>query len=105
MTEFLLIALYVLMIVSVLCGLYRLFKGPSVVDRMLAFDSVTVCAIALLVLFSLTRDTILFQDLILIFCLLGFATTVAFVFYLHRTDELIDDIRKNPELSKQEKRK
>lgn len=100
--EYLLIALYCLIIIATLCGLYRLFKGPSVVDRMLAFDSVTVCAIGLLVLFSLTRDTVHFQDLILIFCLLGFATTVAFVFYLHRTDDLIHDIRRSPELSRQE---
>ncbi|MDZ4744346.1 MAG: monovalent cation/H+ antiporter complex subunit F [Verrucomicrobiota bacterium] len=82
---------YGMLIISIFCGLYRLFKGPTVVDRMLSFDMITVCVIGLIVLFSITRQTVLFQDLILIFCLMGFASTVAFVFYLHRTDELLDE--------------
>ncbi len=82
---------YTMLIISIFCGIYRLFKGPTVVDRMLAFDTITVCVIGLIVIFSITRHTVLFQDLILIFCLLGFASTVAFVFYLYRSDELINE--------------
>jgi multisubunit Na+/H+ antiporter MnhF subunit len=83
------------LITAIIFGLYRLARGPTVLDRVLAFDLITTCAVGMIVLLSIMWRTILFIELILIFSLLGFLTTVAFVFYLHRTagteGELIDD--------------
>jgi multisubunit Na+/H+ antiporter MnhF subunit len=82
------IALYLafgMLTVSILLGLYRLARGPTVLDRVLAFDLITTCAVGMIVLLSIQWQTSLFLELILIFSLLGFLTTVAFVFYLHKT--------------------
>lgn len=87
MTIALTIAFGVLM-VAVLLGLYRLARGPGVLNRVLAFDLITTCVVGMIVLLSIQWTTALYLELILIFSLLGFLTTVAFVFYLHKTDEV-----------------
>jgi multisubunit Na+/H+ antiporter MnhF subunit len=82
------IALYVAeltLTVSILLGLYRLARGPHVLDRVMAFDLITSCAVGLIVLLSIQWNTPLYLELILIVSLLGFLTTVAFVFYLNKT--------------------
>lgn len=82
------IALYIAeltLTVSILLGLYRLARGPHVLDRVMAFDLITSCAVGLIVLLSIHWNTPLYLELILIVSLLGFLTTVAFVFYLNKT--------------------
>ena len=59
-------------------------KGPSVVDRILAFDAVVLCAVGFTVLLSRWWQTELYMELILIISSLGFFGTVAFVFFLQR---------------------
>jgi multicomponent K+:H+ antiporter subunit F len=73
--------------VSILLGLVRLARGPSVADRVLAFDLVTTCAVGMIVLLSMERRTAIYLELVLIFSLLGFLSTVAFVIYLRKTSE------------------
>jgi multisubunit Na+/H+ antiporter MnhF subunit len=68
---------------AMVLGAIRLARGPSVIDRVLAFDLITTCAVGMIVLLSIRWRTVLYLELILIFSLLGFLTTVAFVFYLH----------------------
>jgi multicomponent K+:H+ antiporter subunit F/multicomponent Na+:H+ antiporter subunit F len=53
----------------------------------LAFDLIATCAVGMIVLLSIQWHTSLYLELLLIFSLLGFLTTVAFVFYLHKTVE------------------
>lgn len=72
---------------AILLGLYRLARGPHVIDRVMAFDLITTCAVGMIVLLSIQWNTPLYLELILIVSLLGFLTTVAFVFYLNRTRE------------------
>ncbi len=71
--------------ISILIGLYRLARGPHVIDRVMAFDLITTCAVGLIILLSIEWNTALYLELILIVSLLGFLTTVAFVFYLNKT--------------------
>jgi multisubunit Na+/H+ antiporter MnhF subunit len=73
--------------ISILLGLIRLARGPSIIDRVLAFDLIATCAVGMIVLLSIQWHTSLYLELLLIFSLLGFLTTVAFVFYLHKTVE------------------
>ena len=80
-------AAFGLLTVSVFLGLYRLARGPRVLDRVMAFDLITTCVVGMIVLLSIRWQTPLYLELILIFSLLGFLTTVAFVFYLHKTIE------------------
>jgi multisubunit Na+/H+ antiporter MnhF subunit len=71
--------------VAVFLGSIRLARGPSVMDRVMAFDLITTCVVGMIVLLSIRWRTTLYLELILIFSLLGFLTTVAFVMYLRGT--------------------
>jgi multisubunit Na+/H+ antiporter MnhF subunit len=78
------ITAFVILAVAVLAGLLRLRRGPSVLDRILAFDLISTCVVGMVVLLSVAWRTAVFIEAILIVSLLGFFTTVAFVFYLSR---------------------
>ncbi|MGC9451796.1 MAG: monovalent cation/H+ antiporter complex subunit F [Oceanipulchritudo sp.] len=69
----------VLLALSVLVGLYRLVKGPTIVDRIIAFDLVVLTVVAFTALLSIEEDTPHFVELILVVSLLGFFGTVALV--------------------------
>ncbi len=73
---------------AIVLGLLRLARGPTVIDRILAFDLVTTCAVGMIVLLCIQWKTALYLELILVFSLLGFCGTVAFVHYLSRTQDL-----------------
>jgi len=75
---------FVMLALAILLGAVRLVRGPSIMDRVLAFDLITTCAVGMIVLLSIRWRTVLYLELILVFSLLGFLTTVAFVFYLNR---------------------
>lgn len=70
---------------TVLAALWRLWRGPSVVDRMLAFDLITTCVVAWIAVLSLQWQTELFVELLLVYSLLGFLTTVTLGLYLDKT--------------------
>jgi len=73
-----------LLFFSLLAGLYRLLIGPGLLNRILAFDLIALCIIALTILFSLMNGSHHYLEIILIFCLLGFITTIAFMDMLFR---------------------
>lgn len=75
------------LMLAVLLGLVRLARGPTVLDRILAFDLIATSAVGMVVLLSVKWQTAVYLELILIFSLLGFVGTVAFVFHLHQTLE------------------
>lgn len=84
MIDLLLKATVGLLLVAMLLGFYRLGRGPSVADRILAFDAVVLCAVGLTAVLSRLWASALYLELILIVSSLGFFATVAFVFVLQR---------------------
>ncbi len=68
-----------------LCG-WRLLRGPEVVDRLLALDTMYVNVVALVVVLGLRMRTELLFEAALIVALLGFVSTVALSRYLTRGD-------------------
>ena len=71
---------------AMLLALYRLLRGPSVPDRILALDTMFVCAIALLVLFGMHLGTAVYFEAALIIAMLGFVGTVVLSKYVLRRD-------------------
>ncbi len=65
---------------------WRLLRGPSVPDRVLALDTLYINAIALLVLFGMHLGSALFFEAALLIALMGFIGTVALSKYLLRGD-------------------
>ncbi|MCG6943407.1 MAG: K+/H+ antiporter subunit F [Thiohalocapsa sp.] len=70
--------------VSLLLCLWRLLRGPSLPDRVLALDTLYVNAIALLVLLGMGAGGRDYVESALLLALFGFATTTAYALLLLR---------------------
>ena len=63
---------------------WRLFRGPSAADRVLALDTLYIDALALLVALGLWLNTTLYFEVALLIGLLGFVGTVVVATFLLR---------------------
>lgn len=67
---------------------WRVLRGPTAVDRVLAIDTLYINAVMLVVLLGVQLGTGMLFEAALIVSLLGFASTVALARYLSRGDVL-----------------
>jgi multicomponent K+:H+ antiporter subunit F len=72
--------------IAVLLTVARLVRGPSVADRILALDTLSVEAIALIVLFGIWKGSGLYFEAALLIAVMGFVSTVALCKFLLRGD-------------------
>lgn len=77
------VAAWLLAAALVLAG-WRLLRGPDIVDRVLALDTMYVNAAALLVVYGLRLGTGQYFEVALVIALLGFLSTLAFAKFLLR---------------------
>ena len=71
---------------SLLLNFYRLLRGPTMPDRILALDTMYINTTALLVLFGIHLSLTVFFEAALLIALMGFVSTVALCKYLLRGD-------------------
>ena len=71
---------------AMLMALWRLLRGPTAPDRILALDTLSVAAIAQVMLFGMHLDTSVYFEAALIIAMLGFGTTVVLSKYVLRRD-------------------
>ncbi|KAB2888766.1 MAG: K+/H+ antiporter subunit F [Desulfobulbaceae bacterium] len=72
--------------VALLLSFWRLVRGPSLPDRILALDTMYINTVALLVLFGIYQGLTVFFEAALVIALVGFVGTVALCKYLLRGD-------------------
>lgn len=73
-----------LLSLSLLGSVYRIIKGPSPADRVIALDTVGITMIALVTVLSILLRTSAFLEVILLVGILTFIGTVAFAKFLER---------------------
>lgn len=71
---------------ALLMSLWRLLRGPSLPDRILALDTLYINTIALLVLYGMHIGSSIFFEAALIIAMLGFVGTVTLSKYVMRRD-------------------
>jgi multicomponent K+:H+ antiporter subunit F len=86
MIELALAVSFVAVALAFLLNLYRLAAGPDIVDRILVLDTMTINAIALIVLLDMAFGTGVYFEAALIMAMFGFVSTVAFCKFLLRGD-------------------
>ena len=69
---------------ALLLNLIRLATAPTLTDRILVVDTMTVNVIAIIVLYGMRSGSALNFEAALLFALTGFVSTVAFCKYLLR---------------------
>ena len=70
---------------TLLC-LARLIRGPDTADRILAFDTLYINTVALLIVLGISDPGAMFFEAALLIALTGFIGTVALARYLARGD-------------------
>ena len=81
--NFLLICLIAL-ILSIVAAIYRVYKGPSITDRVMALDNIGINIIAMIAVLSMYFRTTAYLDIILLLGILSFVGTIAFARYIER---------------------
>jgi multicomponent K+:H+ antiporter subunit F len=77
------IALVAIAVAMLLC-LYRLFRGPDAVDRVLALDTLVINVIGLIVLAGILYGTTMYFEAALLFAMVGSIGTVSYCKFLLR---------------------
>jgi len=81
--KIMLLAMFLLTI-SLVIMLYRIIKGPSVHDRILALDSIGYIIIGIVAILSIMLDSHAYLETILLIGILAFLSTIALCRYLER---------------------
>jgi multicomponent Na+:H+ antiporter subunit F len=85
---FLLDILSGILVISLLICFIRLYLGPSVPDRTVAFDAIAVHAVGLLALVAIRTDAPSLLDVAVVTAVLGFLGTTMLAAYLERAHAL-----------------
>lgn len=72
------------MMIAILLGFIRLVRGPSLPDRVVAFDLLATIGIAVLAVYAMSTGKTVYLDVGLVLALVAFLGTVAFAFYIQR---------------------
>ncbi len=70
-------AAQLLVIASIILAFVRLALGPSLPDRIIALDMMTVSITAFCGIFAISRNDAIFLDIVVVLALIGFLATVA----------------------------
>jgi multicomponent Na+:H+ antiporter subunit F len=71
---------------ALVAATYRLLVGPSLADRVVALDLITMLLVAFLVVFTLASGIHAYLFAAIALALIGFLVTVAFARYIERAD-------------------
>ncbi|MVZ61614.1 monovalent cation/H+ antiporter complex subunit F [Sphingobacterium humi] len=70
--------------ISVLLVFIRLFKGPTVVDRVIALDLIITIGIGIITVYSIRQEQEVLLDVAIILALIAFLGTIAFSYYIEK---------------------
>ncbi|MCW9048156.1 MAG: monovalent cation/H+ antiporter complex subunit F [Gammaproteobacteria bacterium] len=73
------LALALFLLLNLCAGMWRILRGPSIADRMLAGQLFGTTAVAILLLLAHATESPAMRDVALVFALLAAVTAVAFV--------------------------
>jgi multicomponent Na+:H+ antiporter subunit F len=91
MLDFVLKASLLLFALSTVLYLYRLIKGPSTPDRVIALDAIGINLIGITAIISVVLRTNAFLEIILLLGILTFIGTVAFAKFLEKGEIIEND--------------
>ena len=76
--------IYGMLVIALFLAFIRLVRGPSLPDRVVALDLITLEVIGLIAVFIVATDQPLFLDAAIVLAIIAFVGTVAFARYLER---------------------
>ncbi|WP_435360595.1 monovalent cation/H+ antiporter complex subunit F [Haloarchaeobius sp. DFWS5] len=79
------LGLVVASVVTLLCA-YRVIRGPTTPDRVVALDTIGTNVVAIAVLWAIIQQKGLFIDVSLVLAIIGFISTIAVARYVTEGD-------------------
>lgn len=79
------------LIVALLCATWRLLAGPTLADRVVALDLVSMLLVVFLVVFKLVSGVDAYMYVAIGLALISFLATVAFANFIDRAEGTDDD--------------
>jgi multisubunit Na+/H+ antiporter MnhF subunit len=76
---------FILVMIAIGMGFYRIAKGPTLSDRVVALDMMTVSIVAFCGLYALFSGVEAFLDVAIVVALIGFLATVALARFAERS--------------------
>jgi multicomponent Na+:H+ antiporter subunit F len=73
--------------ISLVLIFIRLYKGPTVSDRVVALDLLITTGIGGIAIYSVVTDQPVLMDVAMILALIAFLSTIAFSYYLEKRDD------------------
>jgi multicomponent Na+:H+ antiporter subunit F len=70
--------------VALFLAFFRLVRGPSLPDRVVALDLISLLAVGIIAVYTITVNQTIFLDAVTVFALFIFLGTVAFARYLEK---------------------
>jgi multicomponent Na+:H+ antiporter subunit F len=86
-----------LTVLGLVSSFVRLIRGPSLPDRVVSVDLITVLAVAIAGLLAITHAEPDFLDIAVALALVAFLATIAFAWYAERTTEQLNRDRRASE--------
>lgn len=86
MIEYALFFSFAAVAIALIINLWRLATGPTVMDRVLAGDTMVVNTIAIIILYGIQNDTTLYFESALLLAMFSFISTVAYCRFVLRGD-------------------
>jgi multicomponent Na+:H+ antiporter subunit F len=79
------IAIFAALGVAMLCAVWRLVRGPTLPDRVVALDLMALLLMGFIVAYAVVTDSAALVDIGLVLALVAFLSTVAFAYYLEKS--------------------
>jgi multicomponent Na+:H+ antiporter subunit F len=76
--------LIIFLLLPIFISTFRLIKGPTLADRIVALDVLSIMGISYLVVLSLYFQRIIYIDIALVLGLIGFLSTTIFGRYIEK---------------------
>ncbi|GEP92398.1 multicomponent Na+:H+ antiporter subunit F [Chitinophaga terrae (ex Kim and Jung 2007)] len=87
LNEYLTYVVLPILLLAVLLVAYRFFKGPAIVNRVIALDLLITIGIGIITIYSIQTGQSTFLDDAMILALIAFLGTIAFSYYLEKKKE------------------
>ncbi|MCD4821446.1 MULTISPECIES: cation:proton antiporter [Methanococcoides] len=70
------------MVIAIIPCIYRVIKGPTIPDRVIAVDAMTTVIVVILGIYSYMQESAFFMDVALVLAIISFVGTVTISKYL-----------------------
>lgn len=74
----------IIAVISIVLTFVRMILGPTVADRIVALDGMTIIAISLIVYIAYFSNRIIYLDVAIVYALMSFIGVIAVARYLER---------------------